>query len=69
MINIPPKPKASYLAKIGLPFAFIFSIFSFNMIDFNFSDFQNNLQNRKIVTERYLIQNGNGHGIILLQHC
>ena len=51
MINIPPKPKASYLAKIGLPFAFMFSIFSFNMIDFNFSDFQNNLQNRKIVTE------------------
>jgi len=51
MINIPPKPKASYLIKIGIPFAFIFSIFSFSRIGFNLSDFQENLSNRKIVTE------------------
>ena len=51
MINIPPKPKASYLIKIGIPFAFIFSIFSFSRVGFNLSDFQENLSNRKIVTE------------------
>ena len=34
MINIPPKPKASYLTKIGLPFAFMFSISCFNVLLF-----------------------------------
>lgn len=51
MINIPQKPSVSYLVAIGIPFAFIFSIFSFSRIGFNLQDFKDNLANRAIVTE------------------
>ncbi len=51
MINIPQKPSVSYLVTLGIPLAFIFSIFSFSRIGFNLQDFKDNLENRAIVTE------------------
>ena len=51
LLNIPKKPLPTLLTTIGIPFAFIFSIFSFLKIGFNLEDFKNNLKNRFIVTD------------------
>ena len=49
--NLPKKPPPSYLVTLGLPFAFLFTIFSFRRVGFNFQDFRENLENRAIVTD------------------
>ncbi len=51
MIDLPKKPLPSILTVIGLPFAFLFSLYSFLQIGFNLEDFRKNLQNRYIVTD------------------
>ena len=51
MIDLPKKPLPSILTVIGIPFAFLFSLYSFLQIGFNLEDFRTNLQNRYIVTD------------------
>ena len=51
MINIPKKPPPSYLVTIGIPFAMLFTVFSFQRVGFNLQDFRENLANRAIVTD------------------
>ena len=45
MINIPKKPPPSYLVTIGIPFAMLFTVFSFQRVGFNLQDFRENLAN------------------------
>ena len=66
MINIPKKPPPSYLVTIGIPFAMLFTVFSFQRVGFNLQDFRENLANRAIVTDPLLTLNGVGLGKILL---
>ena len=49
--NIPKKPLPTLLSTIGIPFAVVFSVYSFLQIGFNLEDFRKNLQNRYIVTD------------------
>ena len=49
--DIPKKPLPTLLSTIGIPFAVVFSIYSFLQIGFNLEDFRKNLQNRYIVTD------------------
>ena len=51
MINLPKKPPPSYLVTIGIPFAMLFTVFSFQRVGFNLQDFRENLANRAIVTD------------------
>ena len=51
MIDLPKKPLPSVLTIVGIPFAILFSIYSFFQIGFNLEDFRTNLQNRYIVTD------------------
>ena len=51
MTNIPKKPPPSYLVTIGIPFAILFTLFSFQRVGFNLQDFAENLANRTIVTD------------------
>ena len=51
MINLPKKPPPSYLVTIGIPFALLFTVFSFQRVGFNLQDFRENLANRAIVTD------------------
>jgi hypothetical protein len=69
---VPPRSqKLLYLVKNwSSMLRLYFLFFPFNMIDFNFADFQNEFSKiEELLLNRYLIQNGNGHGIILLKHC